>query len=155
MSVATFSAIEQAIRTRLLTYNSNALRTALGTTTGAGSDGKLYLDQPPDSVSYPFGVMRFIDLPVVGLDGGAMMRGTCEVILYGRPRAQGATLKEAGVMLLAAWRDFASTEGNARGLFARDAASVALVQYLDPNDRELVACRVLLPFMVTPDFLVP
>jgi hypothetical protein len=156
MAVTTISAIEQAIRTRLLTFNGNALRTALGTATGAGSTGKLYLDQPPDTVTHPYGVLRFVDLPVMGVDGGAMMKGTCEVILYGRPRAQAAALKAAGQLVLDAWQDFRdTTAGSASCLIAHDASSFALVPYTDPNDRELVACRILLPFMVTPGFLSP
>lgn len=156
MSVATITAIEQAIRTRLLTFNSNALRTALGTATGAGSDGKLYIDQPPDSVTHPYGVMRFVDLPVTGVDGGAMVKGTLEVILYGRPRSQGSALKAAGAMVMEAWQGYTDTAaGNAQCLVARDASGMSLIPYTDPTDRELVACRLLLPFMVTPAFLVP
>lgn len=156
MSVTTLSAIEQSIRTRLLTFNSNALRTALGTATGAGSDGKLYIDQPPDNIAHPYGVMRVADFPVAGLDGGAMVRGILEVMLYGRPRSQGPALKAAGALVLDAWQDFAdTTAGNAQCLVARDATSLSLVPYADPNDRELVVCRILLPFTVTPTFLAP
>jgi hypothetical protein len=154
MSVATLTAVEQAIRTRLLTFNSSALRTALGTATGAGSDGKLYIDQPPDAVAPPYGVMRFLDFPVTGVDGGAMVKGTLEVMLYGRPRAQGAALKAAGALVLDAWQAFSdTTAGNAQCLVARDAQGFTLIPYTDPADRELVVCRILLPFMVTPGFL--
>lgn len=156
MGVDTLSAIEQAMRTQLLTYvpsSGGTLSSRLGTATGAGSSGKLYIDQPPDSVTEPYGVMRFIEFPVTGLDGGAMVKGTLELIIYGRPRAQGSTIKAMGALVLEAWKNFRYTESSGRCLVARDATSMALVPYTDPADRELVACRLLLPFMVTPTFV--
>ena len=158
MSVATYANIEQSIRTRLLTFtpsSGSTLAVLLGSTTsGAGSSGKLYLDQPPDDVTGFYGVMRFVDLPVVGADGGGMVKGICEVILYGRPRSQGAAMKRMGSVVLEAWKDFSdTTAGSARCLYARDVTNAALIPYTDPNDRELLAWRALLPFMVTPSFL--
>jgi hypothetical protein len=157
MSVATLSAIEQTIRTRLLTFvptSASTLAVLLGSTTsGAGSDGKLYIDAPPDGLTGFYAVMRLVDMPVTGLDGGAMIKAQCEVTIYGRPRSQASAVKRMGVVVMEAWKNYSYTEVSGRCLAARDIATAALIPYTDPADRDLVAFRLLLPFMATPSFL--
>lgn len=159
MSVASLAAIEQTIRTRLLTFvpsSGTALATLLGaTTSGAGADGKLYVDQPAEDVTGFYGVLRLIDVPVAGFDGGSMIRGQAELVLYGRPRTQGRAVKLMGAVVLEAWQGFEYTEPSGRCLVARDASNAQMLFFQDPADRDLVAFRVLLPFMATPTFLAP
>lgn len=157
MSVASLVSIEQTIRTRLLTFtplSGTTLATLIGSTTGgAGSSGKLYLSQAPDDVTGFYGVMRLIDMPQQGLDGGFMVRGLLELILYGRPRSQQSAVERMADIVTEAWNHYRYTEATGRCLVARDVTNRATIPYEAPADRELVAVRLLLPFMATPSFL--
>lgn len=159
MSTATTTSILQAIRTRLLTFTPSATSTLavlLGsTTTGSGSDGKLFFNQAPDSITSSgfWGILRLIDSQQDGFDGGAMVRGQCELILYGRPRSQQASVERMADVVMEAWRNWMYTETTGRCIAARDVTSRFAIPYEPPADRELVAIRLLLPFMATPTFL--
>lgn len=157
MSVVSTVSMLQTIRTRLLTFTplgGVTLATLIGSTTsGAGSSGKLYLDQPPDDVTGFYGVMRVIDLPQQGLDGGFMVKGTLELMLYGRPRSQGSAVNRLADVATEAWNNYRYTESTGRCLVARDVTNRATITYEAPADRELVMVRLLLPFMATPSFL--
>lgn len=157
MTTASTSAVLNTIRSRLLTFvpsGGSSLATLLGSTTsGAGSDGKLYLNQAPDSVTGFYAVLRLIDAPQVGLDGGFMIRGACELMLYGRPRSQQSAVERMADNVVAAWRDWVYTEATGNCIASRDVASRLVVPYLEPADRDLVAVRLVLNFMTAPSFL--
>lgn len=160
MSTATITGVEQIARNRLLTFaptgGGPTLATQLGSTaSGAGSDGKLYTDQAPDSVTTSgfWAVMRVIDFPQQGFDGGFLVRFTLELIIYGRPRSQASAVKRMAATAIEAWNGWLYSEVGGH-VSATDVTSAFLIPYVsDPADRELVAFRLLLPGRCAPIFL--
>lgn len=158
MATTSTTSILQTIRSRLLTFvpsGSSTLATLLGSTSsGAGSDGKLYLVQAPDNITGFYGVMRVLDMPQEGLDGGAMVRGMVELILYGRPRSQQSAVERMADVATEAWTNWLYTEVTGNCIAARDVDNrISMPPFGEPADRELVAVRLLLRFMATPSFL--
>lgn len=148
----------QAIRTRLLTYqppaSASTLAVLLGSTSvGAGSDGKLFLNQAPDSISGFWAILRLIDAPQTGLDGGFMIRATCELQFFAQGRKNQAAVERMADTALQAWTGWLDTDAAGNCIAARDITNRFAVPYEDPADRELVQIRMLLPFMTTPAFL--
>lgn len=160
MSTTSTLGVLNIIRTRLLTYvpeNGTTLAMLLGSTSsGAGSDGKLYLDQAPDNLTGYYGVLRLLEAPTGGFNGGKMLRGLIECHLYGKPRTPQtvtALHRMADVVTLA-WQRYLYTENtDANCVIARDVESRVVVFFEAPADRELVLCRLLLPFATVPQFL--
>lgn len=157
MSTATWTGVLQIARTRLLTYTpptGSTLAVRLGgTSTGSGSDGKLFFDQAPDDLTGLWGVFRIIDAPVTGFDGRNLIRAQAELILYGRPRKMAAKVRACADVVCQAWKYYTYTETN--GVFLTDPiTSRFTIPYTEPADRELVAERLLLPFRVAPSFLL-
>lgn len=141
-------ALEQAIRTRLLTFTpadgSPTLTTALG--------GRLYIDEAPDSVAAPYAVLHvhILDSADPG-DSGFRRQGTFVLDLYGRNSAQRQALKLASdVAQEALWKWLDDSTGV---LVITDSG----VQWRppDPNaaDRELIIAYVGAEFYWYPDSL--
>jgi hypothetical protein len=157
MSLSSMTGALQILRSRLLTFTpatGSTLATLLGSTTsGAGSDGKLYLNQAPDNLTGFYGVLRLIDAPQTGMDGGFLMRCTAELILYGRPRNQQSAVERMADVVQQAWLWYGDTEVN--GVLITDRViNRFTIPYEEPADRELVAVRMLLPFRLAPQYLV-
>lgn len=161
MSTATTLAILREIRTRLLTFapggGGATLATLLGSTaTGSGSDGKLFLNQAPDSFASTgsgafWAVLRLVDLPQQGFDGGFLLKGQAELILYGRPRRLQSDVERMADLVVEAWLNWMYTASG--HISAMDITSRFTIDYEAPADRELVAVRLLLPFRCAPTFL--
>ena len=158
MSTASWTGVLQIARSRLLTFTppnaGTTLATKLGSTsTGSGSDGKLFLDMAPDDLTGLWAILRLIDAPVQGFDGGNLIRGQLELICYGRPRRMAAQVRACADTAQMAWKYYSYTETN--GVFIADhVTSRFTIPYAEPADRELVAERLLLPFRVVPSFLL-
>lgn len=156
MSTTSTLGVLNIIRSRLLTFvpaSGSTLAVLLGSTaSGAGSDGKLYLNQAPDDVTGFWAVLRLIDAPPLGFDGGFLLKATCELILYGRPRSQQSAVERMADRVQEAWLNWSYTETGGH-VSALDIASRISVPYAEPADRELVAIRLLLPFRCAPQFL--
>lgn len=157
MSTASWTGVLQIIRSRLLTFaptgGGTTLATRLGnTTTGSGSDGKLFLDMAPDNLTGLWAVLRIIDTPISGFDGGFLLKPTAEVIVYGKPRNQAASVRACVDVMVEAWHDYQYTEAGGH-LSTMDVTNRFTVPYVAPADREVVAERVLLPFRCSPIFL--
>lgn len=156
-STASWTAIEQIVRQRLLTYTpptGSTLATRLGSTsTGSGSDGKLFFDQAPDNLTGLWAILRGLDTPVDGFDGGNLIRALYELTIYGRPRNQAAAVKGCAVVVQQAWKYYSYTEVGGV-LIADKMQNGFLIPYTEPADRELVAYRLLIPFRVAPSFLL-
>lgn len=160
MSLTTTAALEAAVRTRLLTFiptGGTSLATQLGTLTGAGSDGKLYLDAAPDGVTYPYAVMRLIDEVPRGDDGRFLRDWLVEVVVYDRPRGAASTPKAvvslAADTIAQAWLQWSSSDALIRTLPIGTRHTIDYAGAPDPMDRELCAVRLLLPFRGTTTFL--
>lgn len=157
MSTASWTGVLKIIRNRLLTFDPSAgggtLATRLGSTsTGSGSDGKLFLNQAPDDVTSFWAVLRIIDALPSGTDGGFMIKATAELILYGRPRAKMATVEAMADVVMEAWRRWSYDETGGH-LSAMTITNRNTIPYTEPADRELCAVRLLLPFRCAPIFL--
>lgn len=156
MSTATTLAVLREIRSRLLTFapmgGGATLATLLGSTaSGSGSDGKLFLNQAPDSISGFWAVLRLVDLPQQGFDGGFLLKGQAELILYGRPRRLQSDVERMADLVVEAWLSWMYTASG--HISAMDITSRFTIDYEAPADRELVAVRLLLPFRCAPTFL--
>jgi hypothetical protein len=157
MSTASWRGVELIIRNQLLTFTpsggGSSLATRLGSTSsGAGSDGKLFFDQAPDNVSGFWGVLHLVDAPLQGFDGGLQVVATAELILYGRPRKTQAQVEAMADVVMEAWHAFTYTEVGGH-ISAHRVANRFTIPYTEPADRELVAVRLLLPFRCSPIFL--
>lgn len=141
---------------------TRTLAQLLGTATGAGSDGKLYKDAPPDPVTYPYGLIRWSGSLPLGDDGGFQLRASLELELFGYPRSQRASFGGvmlnigSGVSAMAdvveeAWRDYVATSVNDT-IVAKRMESRITVPYTEPADRELVLIRLILPLYSTPAY---
>lgn len=157
MSTASWTGVELIVRSRLLTFSptggGSTLAVRLGSTaSGSGSDGKLFLEQAPDNLTGLWAVLRTIDAPTTGFDGGFMKKGTFELIVYGKPRNQMASVKACVDVVEEAWHNYLYTEAGGH-ISALDPSNRFSIPYAAPADRELVATRILLPFRCTPIFL--
>src|SRR5690554_1193233 len=117
-NTASWSGVLRLIRTRLLTFTPDGggatLATRLGTTsTGSGKDGKLFLDRAPDNLTGLWAVMRIVDAPHTGFDGGFLIKGQVEVIVYGRPASHPSTASQVRAcadVIAEAWQSYAYSE---------------------------------------------
>jgi hypothetical protein len=153
VSTATKVATLQVIRTRLLAYTPSGGQsgaTRLGTMAGAGSDGKLYVGQAPDGVTYPYGVLRCPDWRQEGDDGGYLRRLEVECQLFHRPRAQHAALLAIADQFERALRKWDATGGDVLHVYD---LSRQTIHYDEPADRELVQERLLITVGALPSFL--
>lgn len=141
----------QAVRSRLLAWSGGAIAAALGTLAGAGSGGKLYIDQAPDTVTVPYGVLRIADWRSEGDDGQFARRVEVELQLLTRPRTNASALKGIAdncERALRAWRDVSSGV-----LCVRQGLTRATVFFEEPADRDVVMERLLIPLYVHPTYL--
>lgn len=151
--------VQRLIRTRLLGFTSisggSSLATLIGSTTsGSGSDGKIFLNQAPDDVTGFWAILRVIDDPKDGADGRLMIRATAELQLFGRPRRVQAQVEAMADLVEEAWMNFSHTEIDGH-LSAMGVSNRFAVPYeSDPADRELVQVRLLLYFRCVPQFLL-
>ena len=151
--------ILKTIRTRLLTFvpnahpiqGTNTIATRLGTATGAGASGKLYIEQAPDPLPYPYGLLRELPNLTAGDDGGYQTRFVFELAFFGYPRSSHQLVSSCMDVAEQAWRDWTVLAVNdtivAQRLYGR-----ATVPYEAPADRELVQVRALLPCYATPQY---
>lgn len=158
MSTASWTGCEIILRNHLLTFTptggGSTLATRLGSTsTGSGADGKLFRSQAPDNLTGLWGVIRIIDAPLQGFDGGLLIRATAELILYGRPRKMQAQVEACADVVMEAWANWSYTEVGGH-LSAMRITNRFTIPYTEPADRELVAVRLLLPFRCSPIFLL-
>jgi len=156
VSTATTLAVLREIRSHLLTFtpqSGSTLAVLLGSTsTGSGSDGKIFISQAPDNIEGFWAILRLIDYPQQGFDGGFLIRGQAELILYGRGRAQMAAVERMADLVTEAWLRWAT---NASGHISATAIQNRFaIPYEEPADRELVAVRLVLPFRCIPSFLL-
>jgi hypothetical protein len=157
MSTSSWSGVLQIVRNRLLTFtpaSGSTLATLLGSTSsGSGSDGKLFVGQAPDNLTGAWGIIRIIDAPQQGFDGGFMIRATAELMLYQQGRRNQAAVERMADVATQAWLDWIYSE-NGAVIASERVASRFTVPYEEPADRELVAVRLLLPFRCVPQFLL-
>lgn len=148
MTTSSQLATLQLIRRRLLSFSGGVVTTALGTLSGAGSDGKLYIDQAPDTVTYPYGVLRIADWRSEGDDGQFARRVVVELQLVTRPRSNASAIKSIAdncERAMRAWRDVDSG-----AVWTQQGMTRATVTYEEPADREVVMERLLIPLGVHP-----
>jgi hypothetical protein len=153
MSTASQVATLQVLRTRLLSYTPSGGQsgaTRLGTLSGSASDGKLYIAQAPDTVTYPYGVLRWADYRQLGDDGGYLRRAVVELQLFHRPRAQESALMAIADQFERALRKWGPASGDVLHVYDLTRQTV---HYDAPADRELVQERLLITVGALPSYL--
>lgn len=143
----------KVIRTRLLTFTPSGGSSGaalLGTGPGAASDGKLHIDQAPDNVTFPYGVMRFVDWTPEGEDGGYAHRGQLECQLFHRPRGEASAIKTIADQFERALRKWVYTTS---GIIVIQSVTRGSITYEAPADRELVQERLLASLYAHPQYL--
>lgn len=161
MTLGTSIALSQAVRTRLLSFTpatGSTLASLLGTASGAASDGKLYLESAPDGVSYPYGVLRYMNQSQRGDDGRFLRDFLFEVTFYDRPRTGHSSTPDEVVNSLAdtaeqALLRWVSSTDPIRSLGTDSRLPINYADAPAPLDRDLRAVRLLFRVRGSPTFL--
>jgi hypothetical protein len=130
------------IRNQLLTFAPKGGGPTLNTQLGgsATNEGRLYKSQAPDTVLYPFGVMRMINRLTSGEYNGERESFDLEIMLFGRPRTQGKTIEDAADVFDQAMLRY--RDGSSGIIFSRSRQRDTMPQPVDPADREVVQIRL-------------
>ncbi len=80
--------VEQALRLRFLLYRSGSKPTLAETLSGG-----LHIGSPPDNAPYPYGAFRLMNERDTNIDAPGSMVDV-ELMLFHRPRAEAATLRQ-------------------------------------------------------------
>lgn len=140
-------AVVQAIRTQLYNFQqsgTNSVSSSLGT--------RLYVNQPPDNVTFPYAVMRLVNQISNTEYRGDRQTASVEIMIYDRPRsntsrAEGVADNIDGAMTRLRLQD-------ADGImFGRSRLRDTIPPMTDPADREVVAIRLLYDIAMWPQFL--
>jgi hypothetical protein len=154
MGSASNLAVVRTIRSRLLTFQPRGggatAAARLGTLTGAGADGKLYLDGVPDSTTYPYSTMS-IDWDATDGYSGYRLGGMLELMTYHKPRAQLAIISPIADCYDEALLEWVETSGGFFG--SRLLSRRTLPPFPEPADRELVVIRQVFSVAVWPEYL--
>jgi hypothetical protein len=148
MSAATTQALYASLRTKLLDFipEGGATPDSLGQNlTG------IYIVQGPDTVSYPYGIMRLQARQTTGEYNSERETLDLELLLYHRPRSQQYVVEgyaDIADQALLRYRD--TTSGL---VFARERQRDTLPQGTGVGDREVVGVRLLFPLVVWPVWL--
>lgn len=142
-STLTTEGLLQAARTQLLTHQTPA-----GDTLADTLADRLYLDQAPDTVTFPYGVLRFQNRQRVQ---NMRIRGDLELMLFDRPRSKAAALGASADIAeeaLLGWRDASD------GLVWSDDCQRDVMPTFDaPADHEVVQLRLLFEIVAYPRLL--
>jgi hypothetical protein len=164
VSTESTTGIEAVIRTRLLTFEplggATTVADELGSTaSGAGQDGNLYWDRAPDNIDrlmldlglpLRWGVMRlknWRDIP--GQSEGKLTE--LEVMLYGRPRSQRATLQGIADRMDQAMVRYVDAENGV--VAASTSTRNTLPPFKEPADSDVVQVMLEYTLRVYPAYL--
>jgi hypothetical protein len=164
VSTESTTGLEAVLRTRLLTFEpldgSGPVASALGSTqTGAGADGNLYWDRAPDNLDrimaaqgdpLRWGVLRlknWRDIP--GQSEGKLTE--LEVMLYGRPRSQRATLQGVADRMDQAMVRWVDAESGV--VAASTSTRNTLPPFKEPADADVVQVMLEYTLRVYPAYL--
>lgn len=154
MSTDSTSDLENAIRTRLLTFSPLAglpLADVLGTTvSGAGSDGKLFWDAAPDNAGPRWGVLQLKNRRSDG-DGQEKELAELELMLFARPRSQKATLEQCADLCDQAMLRYVDATSGVIGCWSRLRST--LPPFVSPADTEVVQIRCVYTLVLWPAYL--
>lgn len=150
------------IRTRLLTFESmDTNRPTLAELVGAsssyaGSDGQVFLRQAPSDLDPDtmWIVLRLLDQRGRQVDGGLVDQGVVEFEAYGHGPAFADDVEMAASLAEEAWLYWIQTGSDiiiARKPYGRIDVPYSNAQ--NPGDRDLNRIRILLPFLVAPQYL--
>ena len=131
MSTDSTTALEATLRSRLLTFvplsAAGTVASALGTTTGAGSSGNLFWGRAPDNIDQRltgstdpirWGVLRLKNRRA-SAENAERELVELEVLLFGRPWNQRATLEAAADTMDAAMLRYTDAESGLLGVYGR------------------------------------
>ena len=142
------------IRTRLLTFVpmvGATLAVRLGTLASSGSDGKLYLMEAPENVTFPYAVMKPYGTGLSREDGKFSGQKQIEIQIYHTPRDMEATIRAMGDVIEQAWRHW--VDGGNGVVFATGKPERQTIKFEPPADREMIAERLVLSYVSYPLYL--
>lgn len=143
MTTLSTQGIYQLIRARLLGFVPRQ-----GTTLNTRLAGRLYTVQAPDTVEYPYAVMRWIDPAATPEYDGIRKAGTLEIQVYTRPRSELWTAEGIADLIEQALNGWA--DGTSGITFARHVRRVTMPPAPSPMDRELCQITVMVPIVSWP-----
>jgi hypothetical protein len=149
MSVATTTSTYASLRDKLLAFvpeGGGAPDTLQQRLTGG-----LWILQPKDTVSYPYGVMRLQDRETDGDYNGDRETLALELQLFGRNRAQQMAIEAMADTADEALLRFKDVTGGL--MFSRSRQRDSIPAGSNPTDHEVVAVRMLYPLVAWPGFL--
>lgn len=154
--------IEDLIRTRLLSFQSaDPTRPTLAELVGvsssyAGSDGQIFLREAPSDLdpNTMWIVLRFLDQRGASIDGGMVDNAILEFEAFGHGPQFQDDVNLAVDLAREAWLHWIADSDDiiiARLPYGR--IEVPYTNAQNPGDRSLNRTRILLPFLVAPQYL--
>lgn len=141
-TTSTVSYLDQ-IRTRLLSFTSNALSTALG--------ARLWIDAAPDTAGFPYGIMRVVDNSQSTEYDANRYVVQLELMIYGNKRSQAAAVEDAADLADKSMIDYVDATSGITWCRARTRATTPASE--DPAFRENVSVRLVYELVVYPLYL--
>lgn len=147
--------IEDALRTRLLTFSPPSVTDKVADIVGANG---LYWNRPPADAAYPFGILRLIGLRNGPGYGRERIQGSLELTLITRP-ADAQPVKDlhkaadlaTGAML---WARLGDNTSSGTGLiFLGEGVRDDLPPPIEPVDEQTFQLRLLWTITIWPRFL--
>lgn len=143
MATTSTNAMLDQIRTRLLSFSTNALSTALG--------GRLWLDAAPDQAVFPYGVMRVVDNTQSTEYDANRYVIQLELMIYGNKRSQAAAVEDAADYADQAMNDYVDAASGI--MWARNRTRATTPATDDPAYRETASVRLVYELVVYPLYL--
>jgi hypothetical protein len=160
VSTESTTALEAALRTRLLTFEplggEGDVAGELGSTvSGAGIDGKLYWDRAPDNITSTtpirWGVLRLKNRRASD-ENAEREVADLEVMLYARPRSQKATLEGIADRMDQAMRRYRDMSSGVIGCVGRTRNT--LPPFKEPADSDVVQIMLEYTLVLWPAYLI-
>lgn len=142
MTTSTNAFLDQ-VRSRLLTFNGNALNTALG--------GRLYIDWAPDVATFHYAIMRVVDNSVATEYDATRLIVQLEVMIHGNRRTQAAAVEDAADLFDMAMAEYVDATSGIVWNRARTRATAPATS--DPAFRENATVRLVFELVVYPLYL--
>lgn len=150
MATTTISteAIENALRTAILAYTVGSADVGdyIGT--------RLYIDAPPDDVTFPYALMRYLPATPNPEYPQERIQAELEIQVFGRTDAQRLTVKAVGDLLEQCFLRYRHNDNNQGMMFSRHRARTVLPAFTAPADSEVSGERHLISLVVWPHFLL-
>ena len=142
MATTSTTSLQDQLRTRLLTFNTNALDAIVT---------DLWIDYPPDTATFPYGVMRIVDNTQDTDYDANRFTVQLEVMIYGNKRSQMQAVENAADACDRAMIDYVDSTSGITWARGRTRATAPATN--DPAFRESATVRLVYELVVYPLYL--